>query len=70
MATRRRLPLRDLEFVQFHPTGIFPEEESSCETARVNPSWPRRSECQGLGLACCGESCRDDGRWTEQRGPG
>ncbi len=36
MASRTGLPMQDLEFKQFHPTGIFP---SSCLLTEVCRGW-------------------------------
>merc|ERR1719506_2824435 len=38
MISRAGLPLEDLEFVQFHPTGIFPAGCLMTEGCRVGPN--------------------------------
>ena len=71
MVLRAGLPLQDMEFVQFHPTGIYGAGCLITEGVRGRGRHPAQfrgralhgalcAEREGSGLARCGESRHDD----------
>merc|ERR1711870_145516 len=58
MATRAGLPMQDLEFVQFHPTGIFPAGCLLTEGCRGEGGILRNSEGEPF-MARCAPTAKD-----------
>ena len=83
MALRAGLPLQDMEFVQFHPTGIYgagcPDHRGLMRGGGRIPHERRgralhgtlRAECQGSGVPRCGQPRHDprDPRRPRRRRP-